>query len=591
MNKRYTISNGALRVQLDEHGLVRDLFVPSARPASFTPQTKHRLGVRVDGVTSWVDDGLWSAKTRRNHNAPVNGTVLVNEAIGILLELEDVVAPHADIFMRNVHVVNLCDNQRRVSIFFHQAYVIDSPLLPDTAQHIPKEAAILHYGSRRAFVVTGMTDIGSPPDQHSVGLFGDGLDGTWRDAEDGELSGSDVACGQVDSTLRFSLTIGGLSSRRVYYWVSTSVVVREAVELRRTITLQSVFKQTEQTVIWWRKWLTPAFRLSERLQPRYRQDFIHDVSNIRLQQDQTGAIITDRQTAYCNPRDAAYALWPLIRLGYYDEPLRFFSFCRSILDENGCLLSRYAADGSIGASAHAYHHDKPPVQSDGTAIVLFVFSQFYALTKQKELLDDFYELLIKPMAKFLTEFVDEDGLPLSSYDFADKQLGVYTYTTAVTVAALTAGADIAEVMNDQEMAVSWRTVAEEMRTAAEDHMHSERGTIRHGKDDDHVSIASLFGVFMFGLFDPEEDTVEQTIGEIEREFRREDGLFACDSDKKDIDYVGSLWMAQYYIEVNRRDDAYRVVQGIIDERTEGTSQATWVCAEIVSTLLDTTYRT
>ena len=96
---------------------------------------------------------------------------------------------------------------------------------------------------------------------------------------------------------------------------------------------------------------------------------------------------------------------------------------------------------------------------------------------------------------------------------------------------------------------------------------------------------------MFGLFEPEEDTVEQTIGEIEREFRREDGLFACDSDKKDIDYVGSLWMAQYYIEVNRRDDAYRVVQGIIDERTEGTSQATWVCAEIVSTLLDTTYRT
>lgn len=122
------------------------------------------------------------------------------------------------------------------------------------------------------------------------------------------------------------------------------------------------------------------------------------------------------------------------------------------------VCSRYAADGSIGASAHAYHHNKPPVQSDGTAIVLFVFSQFYALTKQKELLDDFYELLIKPMAKFLTEFVDEDGLPLSSYDFADKQLGVYTYTTAVTVAALTAGADIAEVMNDR--GVSWRTVAE-----------------------------------------------------------------------------------------------------------------------------------
>ena len=591
MAKRCVVGNEHLQVRLDERGMVRDIFVPAARPWSYTPHLKHRIGVWVDGAVSWVDEPAWSAKTRRMYTAPVNGTVLVNESIGILLELEDFVASTSDIFMRNIHIVNLRNDQRRVCVFLHQAFAIDSPHADDTGQYIASESAVLHYAHRRAFVATGMTDMGKLCDQYSVGLFGEGLEGTWRDSENGTLSGSASACGRVDSTLGFSLMIGGLSSRRLYYWLSTAPTVQGALALKRSITLPHVFKQLERTIVWWRKWLGPGFRLSEQLSPRYRQGFVQHVMAVRLQQYASGAVVTEEEVAYCNPRDGAYAMWPLIRFGYLDEPLHFFAFCRSVLTEDGCLMSRYAVDKSVGASADAYLGDVPPIQSDGTAIVLFVFSQFYSVTKQREVLDNFYESLVKPMATFLAEFVDEHNLPKPSFDMTNTRTGTYTYTAAVTCAALMAAADMAEVVGDQQMAVSWRTAAEEMRAAAELMLHDEDGTIYNGMDDATVSIASLFGAFMFGLFDPESEPVLRTVETVEAQLRRTDGLFATDETKVAIDYIGSLWMAQYYLETGRKDEAYRIIQAILAEDENGVRIGTWAHAELISTLLDTTYRT
>ena len=41
---------------------------------------------------------------------------------------------------------------------------------------------------------------------------------------------------------------------------------------------------------------------------------------------------------YCWPRDACYALWPLIRLGHFDETRAFFSFARDTLHTSGYLM-------------------------------------------------------------------------------------------------------------------------------------------------------------------------------------------------------------------------------------------------------------
>ena len=591
MAKQFTIGNDTLKVSVDEQGTVNDIFIPKDRSASFTPAIKHRIGVWVDGVLSWTDCEDWTAKTRRMYAAPINTTVLVNETIGILLELESFVVSGSDTFIRNIHIVNLQEQQRRVGIFVHQAFMIAAPISPDTAHYMPNDSSVLHYAGRRAFVAKGMTDMGNLCDQHSVGLFGNGLDGTWRDAENGELSDSDTACGQVDSTLRFSLTVGGLSSRRLYYWLSTASSIREAVALSRRITLPRIIKQLEQTITWWHKWLTPGFRLSERLGSHYRQDFIQSLMNIRLHCHTSGAIITEDVAAYCNPRDGAYAMWPLIRFGYLDEPLHFFAFCRSALTEDGCLMSRYGADVSVGPSQHAYLGATPPIQSDETAIVLFVFSQFYLITKQQEVLKSFYESFVVPMAEFLSQFTDENNLPKPSYTAESDTVETHTYTAAVTFAALIGAADMAEAMNDERMVVSWRTAAEEMRSAADHLLRDEDGSIYSSTTDHSASIASLFGVFMFGLFDSESDSIDHTAHAIEAKLQRPDGLFMFNEVEGSTDYRGSLWMAQYYMEKGRKDEAYRIMQKIIEQNTAEGGASVWTCAELVSGLLDTTYRT
>ena len=152
---------------------------------------------------------------------------------------------------------------------------------------------------------------------------------------------------------------------------------------------------------------------------------------IKSQTDNHGAMITSTDTTmlnysrdaygYCWPRDGAYALWPLIRLGYTEEPRKFFAFCRPGLHPSGYMLHKYRADGAIGPSWHPYVHDgnlkRPPIQEDETALVLFMFAQFYHVQNDPRLLEEFYEPLVRPMANFLAGYIDDTtGLPKPSYE-------------------------------------------------------------------------------------------------------------------------------------------------------------------------------
>jgi len=56
--------------------------------------------------------------------------------------------------------------------------------------------------------MTGMRNQQQGIDQYATGVKEfHGLEGTWKDAEDGKLEGSPIAQGSVDSTLSFSIRI------------------------------------------------------------------------------------------------------------------------------------------------------------------------------------------------------------------------------------------------------------------------------------------------------------------------------------------------------------------------------------------------
>lgn len=643
MARPIVLSNGELHVGINKYGLVHDFYYPYVGLENHAAgkSLRHRVGVWIDGQISWLDeDSGWDFRFRFPHQALIGHTIAKNERLGVLIEFDDFVDSHMSAFMRNMHVVNLWDHDREIRLFMHQAFAIgDSRSNTDTAQYLPENEAILHYRGRRAFVTSGWTDNPKQSfDQYTVGLFGiEGHEGSFRDADDGELSFGAVEHGRVDSVIRFKLDIKAHSSVRVHYWVAAGTSMREALYIHKQIKEDGLLKRLHQTAGWWKTWLAPTLAAAEKVHPDHQELFVRSAMIIKSQIDKRGAVIASTDTtmlnfsrdayAYCWPRDGAYVLWPLIRMGYQDEPRRFFEFCRRGLHPNGYLMHKYRADGALGSSWHPYLHDgeyAAPLQEDETALVLFVFAQFYQMHESPKLLHEFYDSMIKPMADFLSSYIDDaTGLPKPSYDLWEEVFLTTTYTTATVYAALLAAAELAESAEDSDSAVKWRSAADDIYNAAHKHLYNaERKSFYKGiraKDgeiykDEAIDLSSFFGSFIFGLFPVNSDELNNTFETIVQTFGFDGKTYGLPRYENDSYqrlgnnppnwwFISSLWLAQYYIEHGSMDAANEIITwvenhasntGIMSEQINPTNEArmsveplAWSHAEYLSTILDT----
>ena len=643
MTRPIVLSNGELHVGINNFGLVHDFYYPYVGLENHAAgqNLRHHVGVWVDGQVSWLDNNSddWETTFSYPHRGLVGHTVATNTKIGVVLEFDDAVDAHMNAFLRNIHVVNMREYEREIRLFTHQAFAIgDSKSNTDTAQYLPDSDAILHYRGRRVFVVSGSYQK-KPFDQHTVGIFGiEGKEGTYKDAEDGELSMGNVEHGRVDSTLRFTLHLPPHESGRVHYWIAAGTSMRDALHINKAIWKDGVGHHMHSTLHWWHTWLEPTERILDRMDEKYRDNFRRSVMIIKSQIDKRGAVIASTDSAmlnywrdayaYCWPRDGAYVLWPLIRLGYTEEPLRFFEFCRRVMHPSGYLMHKFRADGALGSSWHPYIHDDivaPPIQEDETALVLFVFAQYYGMHKDQKLLDDFYEEMIKPMATFLAEYIDDaTGLPKPSYDLWEEVFLTTTYTTSVTYAALLAAGDLAEAAGDENNAVAWRLAADDIYDAAHKHLYNSKrksfykGILSKENEivyDDRIDTSSVFGAFMFGLFPIHEAELQHALQSMLKAFPTHEGSYGLPRYENDTYlrtddtspgnwwYIASLWLAQYCIESGDSSTAEQIIDwvqshagptGILSEQVnpqsgESLSVAplTWSHAEFVASLLDT----
>lgn len=645
MSRPVVLGNGELHVGLNKFGEVHDFYYPYVGLENHAAgkDLRHHVGVWVDGELSWLDDESWEFDFSYPHESLIGHTVAKNHGLGIMLEFDDAVDAEFSAFVRNIHIINTSNGPRDVRLFLHQAFVIgDARSNTDTAQYLPDANAILHYRGRRAFVVSAIDDAGNYFDQYTVGLFGiEGREGTYRDAEDGELSGCAVEHGRVDSTLRFKYEIAPHSSVRLHYWVACGTSTREALYIHKQLISQGLHRRLDVTSKWWHKWLEPAKVAAAKIDASHRDQFLRSCMIMKSHMDKRGAVIASTDTSmlnysrdaygYCWPRDGAYVLWPLIRMGYKDEPYRFFEFCRRGLNAGGFLMHKYRADGALGSSWHPYLHDDgtvaPPIQEDETALVLFVFSQFYHASGTEAMLKEFYEPMVLPMANFLSQYVDAGtGLPKPTYDLWEENFLTSTYTTAVTYAALLAAADLAEVRNDSDNAVKWRAAAEDIRTAAEKYLYNtERKAFYKGvhirpdgtvDPDPTIDMSSIFGSFMYGLFPIDSKQTKEAFATAHTVFdfakdgvagvpRYENDSYHRPDGVKEPNwwFVTTLWMAQYYLETGEREKAEEILRwtrdsawptGILAEQVNpksreevSVSPLCWSQAEYVSTLLDT----
>lgn len=642
MSRPVVLSNGELHVGLNEYGLVHDFYFPYVGLENHAADNalRHHIGVWIDGRISWLDNGEWKFEFSYPHQALISHITATNPNLQVRLEFDDTVDTELSALMRNVHIVNESCEQREIKLFMHQAFIIgDSASNTDTVQYIPSDHAMLHYRGRRAFIVSGRMNTGEWFDQYTCGLFGiEGHEGTHKDAEDGELTMCNVEHGRVDSTLRFAFTLGPFDSTRMHYWIACGTSLRESLYVHKQIQKQGYIRRFELTASSWHKWLRTAQPTIDTLPEKYRAPFTRSLLITKAHIDKRGAVIASTDSAmlqhwrdvyaYTWPRDGAYVVWPLIRLGYYDEPYRFFDFCRRGLNAGGYLSHKYRADGALGSSWHSYlqidGRVAPPIQTDETASVLFVFTQFYQSTEDPKLLHDFYESLVVPMADFLTGYVeDKTKLPKASYDLWEERYLTTVYTTAVTYAALLAAANLAEHRKDLDSVVKWRNAAEAMAEQARNTFYDPAlKCFIKGVDTDKagnatvetaIDMSAIYGAFMYGLFAADSPEVRQSMETAKQAFGfdpawpgmpryENDNYQRSQPDRPNTWPIISLWLAQYSLEQGDTELATTIIDwvtglmrstGVLPEQicpanhqNMSVEPLTWTQAEYLSTLLD-----
>ena len=342
MGRSVMLSNGEMLVGLNEHGLVHDFYYPYVGLENLTTarSVHHMVGVWVDGHFSWVDDGSWQIEVDFEQDALVSKIVAERADLGVRLRFEDCIDSQYTALLRHITVENLVDRQREIRLFMHQVFQISNDGRADTVLYVPKGNYLFDYKGRCALLISARDQHDQPFDQFSVGNYGiEGKEGTYRDAEDGELSGNLVEHGSVDSVLRCCLTIDARSEGTVNYWIIASYSQYDAEAIHNKLIEQGIERRITATRTWWHQWLATAKPSIDSVFEKYQPIFKKSLLVIKAHIDKRGGTIASCDSSIYNygrdyysyvwPRDGGLTMLTLIELGYTAEPKRFFDFCDS----------------------------------------------------------------------------------------------------------------------------------------------------------------------------------------------------------------------------------------------------------------------
>ena len=593
MPRDIPVGNGSLLINFDHNYYLRDIYWPHVGQENHTAGHPCRFGVWVDGQFRWLDDEGWQRAMDYVHCTLVTDVALYHPDLALRLVCHDVVDFNENLYLRQIIVRNEVDRPREVRLFFANDLHIGGQEVGDSVYYEPERRAVFHYKGKRWFMINVASEIADGwqlgVDQWAVGLKEtQGMEGTWRDAEDGLLSGNAVAQGSVDSTVALHLSVPARGEATGWQWIAVGEDFREVTRINRVVRAKGPAAFLERTRDYWMLWASKegeTLDLPLELGHLYRQSLLI----LRTQIDNDGAIIAAndfditrfaRDTySYMWPRDGALVASALIDAGYSEVTRRFFSFCHRAITEEGYLLHRYNPDGSLASSWHGWFHEgqrQLPVQEDETALVLWALWRHFEQFRDIEFIKPHYRGLIIRAANWLVSYRDAtSGLPLPSWDLWEERRGVLAWTVGATWGGLQAAASFANAFGECHLADSYRRAAEEIRSGAEALLWSEdlgrylRMINRQTNgiwDVDRVLDASVVGLWQFGMLTPDDPRIVATMQAIRDRLwvntpvggvaRYEDDYYhRISEDTQKIPgnpwFICTLWLAQWHIATAR----------------------------------------
>lgn len=567
MPRSLVLGNGSLLATFDDNLEMRDFYYPYVGEEDHTTYGKvHKVGFLVEGKGfSWLSDGTWKIAPGYSDASLLSSSTLVNDKLGLEILSEDFVDPVKNILVRSFRLRTLDGMERKVQCFFHHDFYLYGDKQKDTAFFEPHTKSVIHYRQHRYFLVGGTTSdpvnclpSEIPDEFHPLGKdekhidhcgitsfsIGKsnyrGLEGTWRDAEDGVLGRYPIEQGSVDSTVEIDCIARPDRGTWVYLWVCAGQKISEVHALQHYL-LEETPEQVKQAAKnFWRGWVHSHAQLGEGVPKEVNDLYTRSLLTVRTQIDNHGGILAatdndimqfNRDTyTYVWPRDGAFVSMALTSAGQHELPRRFLQFCEKAQTSEGYLLHKYNPDGSAGSSWHPWYRGRQsvlPIQGDETALPLVALLKHFEATQDFEFLHAMYQTFVRNAANFLSQYSEkETGLPLWSYDPWEEHRGIFTYTTATTAAGLRAAGRIAAELGHYRHADRYLEAGDRMAEALLFHLYDEQTQCfmkkikrENGKtvERDTTPDASIGILWKFGILPPDDPRVVSTIRRLERE--------------------------------------------------------------------------
>ncbi len=535
MPRDLPIGNGNLMINFDHDYNIRDVYYPHVGQDNQTVGDVSFFGVWCDGQFAWIGSPSWEKSLDYEDGTLVTRVTAASETMALDLTISDAVDFDRDLFVRRVVLRNRRDAARHVKLYMHFDPHLGGNAIGDTILYDPELNGLVAYKGMRYVLMNASAGDTYGFQNYAIGQKErDGFQGTWRDAEDGNLQRNAIAQGSVDATGMIDAHIPAGGERTVWIWWIFGQHYREVASLDGLVRERGPASFLERTSNYWKLWVkneVDISRLPEEVQRLYRRSLLI----LRTQIDNSGAVIaaTDSDIVqfgkdtytYMWPRDGAITTVALVHAGYGDITRRFFDFCSRLPTPEGFLLHKYNPDGSVGSSWHPWISAdgvrQLPIQEDETALVLWALWAHFEKFHDVEFVRPLYKPVVKTMGDFLARYREPyTRLPAPSWDLWEERRGITAFTVGAVWGGLTAAARFTDAFGEAAQAERYRRAASEIQEAAARHLFdaklgrfvrmitvSRKGEIAI----DPAFDASMAGLWSFGMFEAGDPAIVATM--------------------------------------------------------------------------------
>lgn len=479
MPRDIPVGNGDLLITFDRLYRVRDLHYPHVGRYNHTDGHVQRFGVWVDGRFAWIEEPGWERRLEYRRDTLVTQVTLRHAALGLEIVCNDAVDFHEPVYLRRAVVKDLLGRDRDVRLFSHWDLSVRGTPVGDTANYDPATSSVVVYKDDMYFLFNACDENKCGIDNWAIGTKRvRGAEGTWRDAEDGQLGRNAISQGSVDATIGFNLQVPAGGTSYVTSWLACGNSYTEVKALNQRILEKGPDRMIERTAAYWSLWVTKEQIDLQGLSAPVRDLFTRSQLVLRTQVDNGGAVIAANDSditqfggdhySYCWPRDGALVAYALIITGQSELSRNFFRFCAKALRGESYFLHKYTPAAELASSWHPWMIEGQrvlPIQQDETSLVIWALRRHFEAFRDVEFVKPLYQALVVKPADWILKYRDQRGLPQPSWDLWEERRGVHTFTVATTIGALHAAAAFASDFGEQDRAALYREGAAKMTLA------------------------------------------------------------------------------------------------------------------------------